>query len=237
MTAGWVINMNKKRSKTITIVLVIMIFGLMGTIFYITNILITPDATKSKIAARKSKAADITYSKDISLSSSSKLNPTSVGCPTDVKQCSDGSYVSRIPPNCEFAACAAIQPVPIADEKKPCADDMKQCSDGSNVLRIAPNCEFAACPEKPSPTDETKPAATPTLTVDPTTEPSPTDRILADNSSNSQSSSQSTYNLPTSSDVSPSVTPMTSLPQTGLVNNSIIVFGLSSLLLFFAFLY
>lgn len=28
-----------------------------------------------------------------------------VVCPTDVKLCSDGSYVSRIPPDCDFALC------------------------------------------------------------------------------------------------------------------------------------
>jgi hypothetical protein len=28
-----------------------------------------------------------------------------VACTTDVKLCSDGSYVSRIPPECDFAPC------------------------------------------------------------------------------------------------------------------------------------
>ena len=28
-----------------------------------------------------------------------------VDCPMDAKECSDGSYVGRIPPNCEFKSC------------------------------------------------------------------------------------------------------------------------------------
>lgn len=28
-----------------------------------------------------------------------------VRCPADVKQCPDGSYVSRMPPSCLFASC------------------------------------------------------------------------------------------------------------------------------------
>lgn len=31
--------------------------------------------------------------------------PESVACPMDAKLCSDGSYVGRIPPDCDFAAC------------------------------------------------------------------------------------------------------------------------------------
>jgi hypothetical protein len=32
-------------------------------------------------------------------------SPTSIACTQDVKLCPDGSYVSRTPPNCEFAPC------------------------------------------------------------------------------------------------------------------------------------
>lgn len=28
-----------------------------------------------------------------------------IACPMDAKLCSDGSYVSRVPPNCAFASC------------------------------------------------------------------------------------------------------------------------------------
>ena len=35
-----------------------------------------------------------------------------VACTQEAKQCSDGSYVSRTGPNCEFAKCPDIQPTP-----------------------------------------------------------------------------------------------------------------------------
>ena len=31
-----------------------------------------------------------------------------IACTADAKQCSDGSYVSRIPPKCEFAECPVV---------------------------------------------------------------------------------------------------------------------------------
>jgi hypothetical protein len=41
----------------------------------------------------------------LNLSNLIKLKNNNVFCPQDVKLCSDGSYVSRIPPNCEFQMC------------------------------------------------------------------------------------------------------------------------------------
>jgi hypothetical protein len=42
-----------------------------------------------------------------------KVEPTIdedvVRCPADVKKCPDGSYVSRIPPNCTFALCEGLK--------------------------------------------------------------------------------------------------------------------------------
>ncbi len=43
----------------------------------------------------------------------------SVACIADVQQCSDGSFVSRIAPSCEFAAC------PRATGSITCTDEMK----------------------------------------------------------------------------------------------------------------
>lgn len=37
----------------------------------------------------------------------SLVEDNQVMCPADVKQCPDGSYVSRTGPRCEFAACPA----------------------------------------------------------------------------------------------------------------------------------
>jgi len=38
-----------------------------------------------------------------------QISPTTkiVACTADAKQCPDGSWVSRIPPNCEFAPCSS----------------------------------------------------------------------------------------------------------------------------------
>ena len=65
--------------------------------------------------------------------------PEIIACTADAKQCPDGSFVSRVGPNCEFAAC------PVVDEIE-CTDEALTCPDGSTVGRIGPNCEFAACP-------------------------------------------------------------------------------------------
>ncbi|MBM4402634.1 MAG: hypothetical protein FJ044_05310, partial [Candidatus Cloacimonetes bacterium] len=32
-----------------------------------------------------------------------------IACAQDAKQCPDGSYVSRVPPNCSFAPCPEVQ--------------------------------------------------------------------------------------------------------------------------------
>ena len=68
-----------------------------------------------------------------------------VMCTMDAKQCSDGSYVGRTGPNCEFTECpwdVEVTPTnPVI-----CTMDAKQCSDGSYVGRTGPNCEFTECP-------------------------------------------------------------------------------------------
>ena len=92
-------------------------------------------------------------------------------CATDVLECEDGSFVDRVPPECEFALCppvactadvfecpdgsfvgrappeCAFEPCPDAVE---CTRDAQLCPDGSFVSRIPPNCEFAACPPPPT---------------------------------------------------------------------------------------
>jgi len=62
-----------------------------------------------------------------------------VACPDDGKVCPDGSFVGRVGPDCEFAACPE-------EEAVFCTMDAKECPDGSFVGREWPNCEFAACP-------------------------------------------------------------------------------------------
>lgn len=69
-----------------------------------------------------------------------------VMCTADVKECPDGSYVSRSAPDCAFAACPAYQAEEPAPQQPVCTADAQQCPDGSFVSREGPNCEFAACP-------------------------------------------------------------------------------------------
>jgi hypothetical protein len=71
-----------------------------------------------------------------------------VACTLDVKECPDGTYVSRVAPSCEFAACPPVSDVatPEAEEPVACTMDVMECPGGSYVGRVAPSCEFAPCP-------------------------------------------------------------------------------------------
>jgi hypothetical protein len=70
-------------------------------------------------------------------------------CTMDAKQCPDGSYVSRVAPSCEFAACplnsskatSTTSTTPIA-----CPMIAKICPDGSAVGYVGPDCHTADCP-------------------------------------------------------------------------------------------
>ena len=61
-------------------------------------------------------------------------------CPMDVKECADGSFVSRdFDIGCEFLPCP---------EEIACAMDVQECDDGSFVSRDPANgCAFKACPK------------------------------------------------------------------------------------------
>lgn len=53
---------------------------------------------------------------------------SNVACTADAKQCPDGSYVGRVAPNCEFAACPSTNSCSnpsVADLNKDCAVDLK----------------------------------------------------------------------------------------------------------------
>ena len=65
----------------------------------------------------------------------SLLPPSSepVMCAQDAKQCSDGSYVSRVAPRCDFAAC----PISSATTTPPVsADDLSEWSSSTTVQGI-----------------------------------------------------------------------------------------------------
>lgn len=61
-------------------------------------------------------------------------------CAMDVKECPDGSYVSRSGPNCEFKDC------PVEEITVDCNKIPKKCKNGVIVYRIPPTCEYETCP-------------------------------------------------------------------------------------------
>uniref|UniRef100_A0A7S0ALV7 Uncharacterized protein n=1 Tax=Minutocellus polymorphus TaxID=265543 RepID=A0A7S0ALV7_9STRA len=64
-----------------------------------------------------------------------------MSCPTDVMECDDGSFLSREPPSCDFAAAC-----PGDNDNVFCTDDVKECADGSLVNRDRMNnCRFYPC--------------------------------------------------------------------------------------------
>ncbi len=75
--------------------------------------------------------------------------PETIFCAADVRECSDGSFVGRNPPTCEFTKCKTSppqKPQPPIEEQVVCTMDAKMCPDGSYVGRTGPKCEFAPCP-------------------------------------------------------------------------------------------
>ncbi|QQR92195.1 MAG: hypothetical protein IPJ89_03470 [Candidatus Iainarchaeum archaeon] len=66
-----------------------------------------------------------------------------VACTLDAKACPDGSFVGRVAPNCEFAACPG--PSQNGNENVACDADVFQCPDGHYVSRQGPACEFISC--------------------------------------------------------------------------------------------
>ena len=77
---------------------------------------------------------------------------TGLVCTQEVKQCPDGSYVSRTGENCEFAKCPAINPQPVTECKKDsdCPSQQYICEETQSI--------GTACPEN-------DPSCVPTHTV------------------------------------------------------------------------
>ncbi|KAJ9441983.1 hypothetical protein DIPPA_29376 [Diplonema papillatum] len=74
-----------------------------------------------------------------------EVAPPAAGCAEDVRECPDGSFVSREPLlHCDFASCP---PLPAVD----CPADVRECPDGSYVSRDPLlHCGFASCPPPPT---------------------------------------------------------------------------------------
>ena len=100
-----------------------------------------------------------------------------VVCTQEVSQCSDGSFVGRIPPLCAFRACPAFTPPPATVT---CPTDTQACSNGSVVSRTPPLCLFPACPNTstPPPPVVVTPLP-PVITTPPTTTITPIQTVTA----------------------------------------------------------
>ena len=108
------------------------------------SIKLAHNSLRTALTEAKNARKNSDNSPDVSISTPAT---TSIDCPQDVLECSDGSFVSRVAPSCEFAECPALfQP-------NNCPDSVKLCADGSFVGRSGPNCEFAAC-SSDTPIDE-----------------------------------------------------------------------------------
>lgn len=153
--------MKNNKPKLITIVLILMIFFLFGSIFYITKVITSEQGTETaSLAPKKTKAANLTYSKLIAL----------------------------------------------------------------NTVSVTPTMELVTPTTEPS---STIGQISPTKIIS----PSPTEIILAlDNSKNSSSQAAQI-----STSISP--TKATSLPETGFINNSLILFAAASILILFSFIF
>lgn len=77
---------------------------------------------------RQCRAGDHTFVEEIEIEEP-------VACTMDAKQCPDGSYVGRVGPDCEFAACPAEEPYA---EAVVCTDEQKQAE--FCTMEYAPVC-------------------------------------------------------------------------------------------------
>jgi hypothetical protein len=85
--------MNKKIRTEIAIGIILIVAIIIGGLIYLGNKKVV-DTGKSNISPKVETPIII-----------SNNNNKSVACSEDAKLCPDGSYVSRIEPNCEFAKC------------------------------------------------------------------------------------------------------------------------------------
>lgn len=121
-------------------------FPSMSRVFYPTVAQISyqvQDDADDVGSMRLPEEVDISYQiKDFRLG---KPDDAGIACPMDTRTCKDGSFSSREPPNCEFAAC------PGDTDNVFCTNDVKECDDGSFVNRDRLNsCRFHPCKSGPS---------------------------------------------------------------------------------------
>ena len=67
--------------------------------------------------------------------------PAPIACTQEAKQCTDGTYVGRTGPDCEFAECPAINPLPVTECKKD-----SDCSSSQYICQATQGMG-TACPD------------------------------------------------------------------------------------------
>lgn len=73
-----------------------------------------------------------------------------VKCTLDVRECSDGTIVSRSGPKCEFSPCPELAKTESQTEPPAlfaCTMELNYCTDGTPVGRTGPDCHFESCPD------------------------------------------------------------------------------------------
>lgn len=73
---------------------------------------------------------------------------TGRACTQEAKQCPDGSYVSRTGPNCEFAECPSLNPLPITECKKDsdCPSSQYSCETIQGAGTVCPSNDPSCVP-------------------------------------------------------------------------------------------
>jgi plastocyanin len=81
-------------------------------LFSVSAFLLLGAGCSSSPAYNPTPSSPVTNNQTPTTNNGVSPTPNQVVCTQDAKQCPDGSYVSRIPPNCDFAACPSVPATP-----------------------------------------------------------------------------------------------------------------------------
>ncbi len=84
-------------------------------------------------------------SNDLNLPSIPIINPEEKACTLEAKSCPDGSYVGRVPPNCDFAPCPTSKPTPTTTVQGDCVKggcSGELCLEASMAGKIVSTCIY-----------------------------------------------------------------------------------------------
>jgi len=188
--------MKKTKSKLLTGVLILIIVCLLGSIVYIVSVINLNDkpTAATSLSPKKTKAANKTYRKLVTLESNVDNNNVGQPSPTAVL---------------------------LAQNLSPTQAQSNQLAEETTVI----------------PSTALSPTVS-TLGVSPSIADlslTPTETVLAYNSTSSDVSSSESANLSPTVSVVP--TYVSTLPETGFINNALIIFSVSALAIFLAFIF